>query len=116
MKLYSSIEKNLKELKQHLVSDDITFLDLTIGDKKASLIFINDLVNKDMLGELILRPLSNVQKNLDDKELFDVFLSPEKEQLFDFDSLYSDLLNGNAILLYDGSKACLSFGLKHFEK
>ena len=116
MKLYSSIEQNLKELKRQLVSDDITFLDLSVGKKSAVLIFVNDLVNKDMLGELVLRPLSKHNQDLDDKELFDVFLSPEKKQLFDFDSLYSDLLLGNAILLYEGSNVCLSFGLKHFEK
>ncbi len=116
MKLYSSIEQNLKELKQKLVSDDITFLDLTIGEKSAVLIFVNDLVNKDMLGELILRPLSNCKNNIDENELFDVFLSPEKTKLYTFDDLYKDLLMGNAILIYQGSNVCLSFGLKHFEK
>ena len=116
MNLHTSLPQNLKELKKNLVSDDITFLDLVIGDKKGVLIFINDLVNKDMLGELILRPLSKAEKGLDKKGVFDLFLSPEKKELFDFDSLYSDLLSGNAILLYENSNACLSFGLKHFEK
>ncbi len=116
MNLYSSIQKNLKELKQNLTSDDITFLDLKAGEKSAVLIFINDLVDKDMLGELILRPLSKQENFLSEKELFDVFLSPEKKELFDFENLYSDLLLGNAILLYQDSSTAMSFGLKHFEK
>ena len=116
MKLYSSLQKNLKELKEKLVSDDITFLDLAIGKKKGVLIFVNDLVNKDMLGELILRPLANCKKILNENQLFNVFLSPEKKQIFEFNLLYEDLLLGNAILLYDGCKTALSFGLKHFEK
>ncbi len=116
MKLYSSLDKNLKELKKNLVSDDITFLNLTLGKRKGVLLFINDLVNKDMLGELILRPLSKAQNNLDEKQIFDLFLSPEKTSLFEFSELYDDLLNGNAILIYENSNTCLSFGLKHFEK
>ena len=53
MKLSNSLNENVCLLKKTLISDDITFLEVTIGGLDCNLIFVNDLVNKDMLGELI---------------------------------------------------------------
>ena len=58
MQISKNLEDNIKKLKQELVSDDITFLDVKIHQTNGILVFINDLVNKDTLGELILRPIS----------------------------------------------------------
>lgn len=116
MNLSDRLEKNLQLLKKKLTSDDITFLDMKIGDYDACLIFVNDLVNKDMLGELILRPASIVSGKPDKEKLFDLFLCPEKSQTDSVESLISDLLMGNAIIITDGLTSALSFGLKHFEK
>ena len=116
MKLSNSLNENICLLKKTLISDDITFLEVTIGGLDCNLIFVNDLVNKDMLGELILRPASNVPKNLTEEQLFNVFLSPEKTKVFDSDKVKEDLLAGNAILVVNTFDFALSFGLKHFEK
>ncbi len=116
MKLLKSLSKNKELLLQKLTSDDISFLDVNVGNTKALLIFVNDLVNKDMLGELILRPASTVEGNLSNEQLFNTFLSPEKTKIFDIETTLQDLLTGNAILLLDKTSFALSFGLKHFEK
>ena len=116
MKLSKKLNENLSLLKKALVSDDITFLDVEIEKTKGVLIFINDLVNKDTLGELVLRPISFFKGKLNEKSLFSAFLSPEKKKLFNINELISDLLLGNAILVFDTFNFGLSFGLKHFEK
>lgn len=116
MKLYKSLDKNLSILKKALVSDDITFLDVEIAKTKGALVFINDLVNKDTLGELVLRPISFFKGKLTEKTFFSTFLSPEKKKIFNIDELISDLLLGNAVLICDNFTFGLSFGLKHFEK
>ena len=116
MKISKNLDKNLSVFKQALVSDDITFLDIAFNKTKGVLIFINDLVNKDALGELVLRPISVFKGKLTEKTFFSTFLSPEKKKIFNVDELISDLLLGNAVLILDTFNFGLSFGLKHFEK
>ncbi len=116
MKISKHLRLNAEKLKSELVSDDITFLNIKIHQTDGILVFINDLVNKDTLGELVLRPISYCKQNPDEKSLFEMFLSPEKKQIYEIETLVNDLLLGNAILLCDGIDIGLSFGLKHFEK
>ncbi len=116
MKLSKNLDENFSLLKKALVSDDITFLDLEIAKSKGVLVFINDLVNKDTLGELVLRPANSFKGKLSEKTFFSAFLSPEKKKILNLGELISDLLLGNAILIVDGISFGLSFGLKHFEK
>ncbi len=116
MEISKNLDEIAKNLKSELVSDDITFLQIKLHQTDGLLVFINDLVNKDTLGELILRPISFCKENPSEKTLFEMFLSPEKKQIFEIESLIDDLLLGNTILLCDGMNFGLSFGLKHFEK
>lgn len=116
MKLVKNLFDNVKVLKQTLQSEDITFLDINIDTTKATLVFVNDLISKDAVGELILRPASNFTGTLNEDKLFDLFLSPEKTKIFSYNEIVTDVLLGNAVLLTDGYDLALSFGLKFFEQ
>ncbi len=116
MQLVNNIDANLQIIKNRLNSEDVTFLDLQIGDKKGAIIFINDLIDKNSVGELILRPASKAQGILSEQEIFDLFLSPEKTKVTTIKDLINDVLTGNTVLLVDQSNSALSFGLKFFEK
>ena len=56
MKLFSSLEKNLEKIEKIMRSDDLSVLRLEIGSTAAALIFAKDIVEKEAIGELILRP------------------------------------------------------------
>ena len=116
MKITNSLQKNLEFLKDKLQSDDVTFLDIKLGNSDGVIIFINDLVDKNSVGELILRPASKIDGQINKEQLFELFLSPEKKEVFKMKDLLSDLLLGNTILLCDKINTALSFGLKFFEK
>ncbi|MBE7061971.1 MAG: spore germination protein [Clostridiales bacterium] len=116
MKISRDLTENLNKLKSTFTSEDITFLDLEIGVRKGVLIFINDIVNKESLGDLILRPVSKMQGELDFEQISQKLLSPEKTEVTTFKDLNLDVLMGNAILIIDGFDKALSFGLKQFEK
>ena len=116
MHVKKSLIKNLDILKSKLQSEDITFLDVKIGKTDACLIFVNDLTDKEHMGELILKPASAFKGSLSATSFFSTFLSPEKTKVFDFESAVTDLLLGNALLIADGIDFILSFGLKQFEK
>ena len=85
MKLEQNLDKNLEFFKSKLKSDDVTFLNLNVGSSKAFLIFVNDIVNKEELGHLILRPIARYQGQVTEKKLFDLFLSPEKTKINQFE-------------------------------
>ncbi len=116
MNIKKSLTDNVKYLKTVLPSEDITFLDLSIGNTPAVLIFVNDLTDKEHMGELILKPASEFKDNLTSENFAGIFLSPEKAEVTDFDKSITDLLLGNALLIADGIDKILSFGLKQFEK
>ena len=116
MKLDKNLQSTLDYLKQKLPSEDVTFLDVKIAKHNAVLIFINDIVDKNAIGELILRPAASFDKSVNKKTLFDAFFSPEKKEVADTEQIISEILLGNALLITDKVGSAISFGLKHFEK
>ena len=116
MKLNKNLQSNLEYLKQKLPSEDVTFLEVKISNQNAVLIFVNDIVDKNAIGELILRPAAVFNKNVNSKNLYDAFLSPEKKEVYDTEEIISEILLGNALLITDGVSSAISFGLKQFEK
>lgn len=115
MKTVKNLKDNLKVLKEKLTSEDLTFLSVKLGKSSACLIFVNDLISKDAVGELVLKPLSEY-KGKPSADIINIFNSPEKKKIFDTDTIIEDVLEGNAVLVMDGLDFSISFGLKHFEK
>ena len=50
MNLSKNLSDNVNKLKEKLLSDDITFLEMTLGEHSATLIFANELVSKENVG------------------------------------------------------------------
>ncbi len=115
MQISKDLKTNFTALEKALKSEDISFLELKIADKNALLVFVNDLVNKESVGELILRPLSNLEQ-VSEESLFACFYSPEKKAVTDLKEVINEILLGNALLFCDGVDKGFSFGLKFFEK
>ena len=116
MKLSKILSQNIENIKKQITSDDITFLQVKIYKTDGVLVFVNDLTDKESIGELILKPISLCKQTLSNQQLFDMFLSPEKKQLFNLTDCIGDLLLGNAVLFVDGISFAFSFGLKKFEQ
>ena len=116
MKLSTSLNENVKLLKEKLCSEDITFLPFNLGKLKSVLVFVNDLIDKDSVGQLILRPARKMDGEPNEKQIFDAFLSPEKKSVYTYDETVTEVLLGNAVMLCDKHGFALSFGLKYFEK
>ncbi len=116
MKISPSLTKNVEILKDLLTSDDVTFLDLKIGELSACMIFVNDLIDKNSVGKLVLEPIATIKDKPDKQTLVELFHSPEKFERATLEELIDDALLGNAVLVIDDMDFALSFGLKFFEK
>lgn len=109
------LEKNAQTIKKRLSSSDVAFCDIKIGKNEGLVIFAKDMIDKDLLGELVLRPASYFNKKPSKDSLWKAFFSPEKQKIFDLDKVVDEVVFGNAVLLCDGIDYAISFGIKKFE-
>lgn len=116
MNLTTSIEKNLESLKKILTSSDISFTDITVGDAQSTIIFTKDLVDKNLIGDLIVRPAGVFKGKPDDQIFLNLFYNPEKQKVLTIKEVVNEIMLGNAVLLCDGISYAISFDVKKFEK
>ena len=115
MNLTGKLKADITKLKKNLTSEDIAFLEVSAGDRDAMLIFAKDMVDKDAIGTLILKPLSKIKSDFKEEEFTSLFLSPEKQEVKSVNEIIDEIVLGNAVIVCDGLKYALSFGLKKFE-
>ncbi len=116
MKISKVLDDNVQQIKSILSSDDVTFLDLNIGELSACMVFVNDLIDKNSVGRLVLEPASLVTGTPEKQTLIELFHSPERFERQTTEEIIDDALLGNAVLMVDQMDFAISFGLKFFEK
>lgn len=116
MKLKSSLKENLQTIQKILSSDDISTLELKINDVDATLVFAKDLVDKEAIGDLILRPASKFDQEVTFESVNNLFLCPEKTEITDVEQSVNAVVTGDTLLIIDKMPKALGFGLKKFEK
>lgn len=135
--LVKNIQKNLETLKKLLPSEDILTHEFKTADNiPCAIIYADGMVNKQLLGDLIARPLSkldlgekiqneggrvalNKQKTTSadtKKSLIDKIeastLFPEFKQKTSLEDCLKEVLDGNSLLLIDGLSVGFIVGAK----
>ncbi len=109
------LTKNIAEIKKLLPSEDILSYSFKTEDGVSCVIFYADgVVNKQLLGDLIARPLSRLSFQKEGgmyttKEDFiqKSLLFPELKTTKNFSNATKEILDGNSLLLVDG--VCVGF-------
>ena len=83
---------------------------------KAVLIFINSLVDKKALGDLVIKPLTETENKPTKEQLSALFLSPETKEISSTEEVIKEVTNGNSVLLVEGVGVAFCFALVKFEK
>ncbi|MBQ8658176.1 MAG: spore germination protein [Clostridia bacterium] len=126
-----SLEKNLSELKKLLPSEDIFhYVFQTEDGVSCALLYADGIVNKQLLGDLVARPLSrlNLKRELDElpekpqkdggrvevklQIIRRATLFPELKEKREFQDAVKEVLDGNIALLIDGISVILIVGAK----
>lgn len=115
MKLSQTLKTNVDYLKQHLKSDDIAFTEVKAVHHTGIIIFAKDMVDKDAIGDLILRPLMKFEGEISVDNVDRVFLYPERTSVSTLDEVLSSVVTGEAVLIIDGLDKAFTFGLRKFE-
>ena len=116
--LYRSLQKNLSEIKELLPAEDVLTYEFTTQDKTAcAIVYADGVVNKQLLGDLVARPLSRADfSQLQEEEkaaaLEKALLFPELKNKTFFTDCVKEILDGNSLLLVDGIAAGFIVGAK----
>ena len=116
--LSDNLQKNITELKKRLPSEDILTYNFTTADKvNCAIVYADGIVNKQLLGDLVARPLSKLNfldethpKSKNDGDRYALSaeiiqkstLFPELKEMKKIEDLCNEVLDGNALLLVDG--------------
>ena len=116
MKISKNLDSSLDKIKDTLSSSDVEFCNIRINKTSACLIFIKDIVDKQLIGELIIKPLHTYKKEINFNQLFSLFLNPEKQKILDLNEVITAVVAGKTLLLIDGLDCAIAFDVLKFEK
>ncbi len=109
----ATLEKNIKAVKDVLVSEDILVFEFkSSDDKKFAAIYADGIADKQILGELVVKPLRDVKKDSPLDEVKQLLASPEVKDGEKIEDAIKEVSNGNAVLFVDGEKSFFIIGLK----
>lgn len=115
MNISENLNKNLVALKKQLPSEDILTYAFETSDKTpCAIIYADGIVNKQLLGDLIARPLSKLSlKSGNAEELIEKSaLFPELKTATAISDAVKEILDGNSLLLVDGTATGFIVGAK----
>ena len=109
----ATLENSIKALKDVLTSEDILVFEFQSDDgKKFAAVYADGLIDKQLLGELVIKPLSGVKKDDKYEQIKLCLASPEFKDGKKKSEAVKEVLGGNAVLLIDGEKDFFIIGVK----
>ena len=108
-----TLDKNVKSVKDVLTSEDIIVFEfVSLGGKKFAAIYADGVADKQLLGELVAKPLRAVEKDASLDEVKKLLASPEVKDGSKIPDAIKEVSDGNAVLFVDGEKNFFIIGLK----
>lgn len=109
-----TLEKNIKSVKDVLTSQDIIVFEFNSQEgKKFAAVYADGLADKQLLGELVVKPLKIARENCSLEEAKGILASPEVKDGKKIKDAVNEISDGNVVLFVDGEKDFLIIGLKN---
>ncbi len=105
--LFNDIKTNLENFKKYLPSEDILTYEFTTADGvDCAILYADGIVNKQLLGDLVARPLSRKTAKTEGKTVSEEFIQkallfPELKTADTYEDGGKEILDGNSLLLVD---------------
>lgn len=108
-----TLEKNIKSVKSVLTSQDVLVFEFkSESGKKFAAIYADGIADKQLLGELVVKPLRAVKPEDKLGEVKQLLASPEVKDCSSISDGIAEISDGNAVLFVDGEKDFFIIGLK----
>lgn len=109
----ATLDKNIKAVKKILKSEDVLVFEFaSYSGKKFAVIYADGICNKELLGELVIKPLRAVKKEDDLEKIRLLLASPEFKFGTKLPDAIKEISDGNAVLFIDGEDDYFIIGLK----
>ncbi|MDE6598398.1 MAG: spore germination protein [Clostridia bacterium] len=109
-----TLEKNIKSVKDVLTSQDIIVFEFDSSEgKRFAAIYADGVADKQLLGELVVKPLREVQKDAPLEAVKKLLALPEVKDGKKIKDAIKEVSDGNAVLFVDGEKDFFIIGLKN---
>ncbi|MBQ6181813.1 MAG: spore germination protein [Ruminococcus sp.] len=118
--LISGLEKNIEEINRRTGgSSDILVNRFVTGGIHCALLCCEGMISTSVIAELIFEPLTSIPKKKDAHQLFhyiseELLLSTDRPEVTDYDTLFSLLYSGFAVLIADDMPLGLGFGVQGY--
>lgn len=108
-----TLKSTIKAVKDKLSSEDILVFEFeSLHGKKFAVVYADGIVDKNMIGELIIKPLKSAQKTDKAEDIKLLIACPEVKEGEDIESAVEGVSDGNAMLIIDGEKQHFLVGVK----
>lgn len=108
-----TLEKNIKAVKSVLSSQDILVFEFcSEHGKRFAAIYADGIADKQLLGELVVKPLRAVEAEASIDTVKLLLASPEVKDGKKIADAVREISDGNAVLFVDGEKDFFVIGLK----
>lgn len=108
-----TLKSNIKAVKKILASEDVLVFEFkSEKGKKFAAIYADGIADKQLLGELVVKPLRAVEGDAALEEVKLLLASPEVKDGGGIDNAIKEISDGNAVLFVDGEKDFFIIGLK----
>lgn len=108
------VKKRVEEVKKLLTSPDIlSFEFASENGKKFAVVYLDGITDKQLLGELVIKPLQAVGADDGAEKVKSLLASPEVKDGKNLNETVKEILDGNAALYIDGEKDFFVIGLKN---
>lgn len=108
-----AIKQRIGAVKKILPSEDILVFEFeSSAGKKFAVIYADGIVDKNMIGELVIKPLRNAEENVTAEEVKKLLASPDVKDGKDLQDAIKNISDGNAVLYTDGEKDFFVIGVK----
>ena len=109
-----SIKQRIEEVKGLLTSEDILVFEFdSLDGKSFACIYADGIVDKNLIGELIVKPLKAIKKDDDAETIRKSLAAPELKDGKDLQDCVKSISNGDAALFIDGEKDFYILGIKN---
>lgn len=113
MNISGNLEQDKKRLKKLLPAEDIlTFEFISNKGKQFQILFADPITDKELLGEQVVRPLSDYTGDVSAESVKKNITSPECRTYKNLEKLAEEILAGNPVLLWDGMDEAIVVGTK----
>ncbi len=109
----NTLQNHIDAIKKTLTSQDILVFEfVSEGGKKFAAIYADGICNKELLGELVVKPLRAVKKDDPIEKVRLLLASPEVKEGEKLPDAIKEISDGNAVLFVDGESGYFILGLK----